>query len=116
MKQISPLLLALMLLTIQPAYADTFHLSQDALNAVQLADALSISEMTWKGDSAYDQVAPTCAKTAVREFACQAVAITAIRLMEKPSKGTTIANFVAAVAYGWYIRHAVSATILSVRF
>jgi hypothetical protein len=99
-----------------PAMADTFHLSQDALNTVQLADAYSISRMTWKGDGAYDQMAPTCAKTAVREFACQAIAIVAIRSLEKPSKGTTIANFFAAAAYTWYIHKAVGATILSIRF
>lgn len=99
-----------------PALADPFQASQNTLNAVQLADALSISKMTWKGDAAYDQTAPACAKTAIREFACQGIAIVAIRMLEKPSKGTTIANYVAAVAYSWYIHKAVNATILSVRF
>jgi hypothetical protein len=99
-----------------PVSAGQLQISQDALNAVQLTDAYSISRMTWRGDAAWDQAAPMCARTAVREFACQAVAITAIRLLEKPSKGTIIANYLAAAAYGWYIHRAVQATVLSVRF
>ena len=115
MKHLAPLLL-LSLALAAPAQADPFQASQNTLNAVQLADAYSISRMTWKGDAAYDQSAPACAKTAIREFACQGVAIVAIRMLEKPSKGTTIANYIAAAAYTWYIHRAVGATILSVKF
>jgi hypothetical protein len=110
------LAIALSALLSAPALANPFDASLNALNAVQLADAYSISRMTWKGDAAYDRMAPACSRTAVREFACQAVAITAIRLLERPSKGTMIANYIAAAAYTWYIHKAVGATILSIRF
>jgi hypothetical protein len=110
------LAIALSALLCSPAAAGQLQISQGALNAVQLTDAYSISRMTWRGDAAWDQTAPMCARTAVREFGCQAVAITAIRLLEKPSKGTVIANYIAAVAYGWYIHKAVQATVFSVRF
>ena len=112
------LALALCALMLEPisASAGQLQISQDALNAVQLADAYSISRMTWNGDPGYDKTAPMCSRTALREFTCQAIAITAIHSLEKPSKGTIIANYVTSIAYGIYIRHAVQATILSVRF
>jgi hypothetical protein len=99
-----------------PASAGCLPLSQTALTAVEAADAYSIASMKWHGSPAYDQTMPLCAKSLVNEIACQGAANLIIRHFEKPSIGTCIANYVAAIGYGWYIRRAVSATVISIRF
>ena len=119
----SALLLVLALCT--PASADCLPASQDAVTAVQILDAYSISRYTWAGDPWYDQVMPWCAHTAVREFSCAAAVNVGIRLGEDAALRTAppakrravcILNVAGAIAYGVYIRHAIEVQILSIKF
>jgi hypothetical protein len=124
MKQIVTAL-ALVLALMAPAAANCLAQSQNAIAAVQIANAYSISRYTWAGDPWYDQVMPLCSKTAIREFSCNAAFNISLRWAEDTAQRDTngrsgrfvcVANYLGAIAFGAYIRHAVYTQILHVRF
>lgn len=113
MSKLLPTMLAVLIaafpLGVQAGCLET---SQTVLTVVEAADVYSIARETWRGNPAYDQVMPLCAKSLVREIACQGLVNIAIRRFEKPTPGTCAANYIAAFAYAWYIRRAVSTNII----
>lgn len=124
MQKVLAILVALFLFGSGVANANCLASSQNAIAAVQLVNAYTISKYTWAGDPQYDQVMPLCSKTAVREFGCNVVFNLALREMEdkalknKPesTKVTCVLNYLGAIGFGLYIRNAVKVQILSIKF
>lgn len=110
------LALALILTLAAPASADCIARSLLAFNAWQVADAYTISKYRWEGDPWYDQVMPMCDQGLARELLCQGVLYAIVRKLEKPSKGTCIANYIAAAALTIYTRRAFQVQLLGSRF
>lgn len=100
-----------------PASAGCLARSQNAIAAVQIVNAYTISRYTWAGDPQYDQGAPFCAKTAIREFGCNIAVNIAIREAENhaapDSKAVCIANYIGAAAFGLFIHNAIRVQIFS---
>lgn len=101
------IVLLLVLVVPTPAVADCIASSLVPLNVVQGADIFTISRYTWEGNHQYDQTMPQCAKSLTREIVCQGLAYFTIRTLERPSKGTCLANQVAAFVYALYIKKAI---------
>lgn len=114
--------LGLLLALAIPANANCLAASQNAIAAVQIADAYTISKYTWQGDPGYDQVLPQCSKTSIREFDCNVAFHLALVQIEdktvtpKTEKTYCILNYLGAIGYGIYIHHAIEAQIFSVKF
>ena len=103
------LLLALLGALAAPAQANCLARSQTALMLVETADSYTIIKQVQAGKVNWDRMMPTCSKTPLTEIACQAAANAIIRVAEKPSQGTCIANYAAAIGYAFYIRKALGA-------
>lgn len=111
-------------ITTAGASAGCLARSQNAIAAVQLTNAYSISRYTWAGDPQYDQVMPFCSKTALREFGCNVAFNVALREIEdkaladkpKATKTACILNYLGAIGFGLYIRHAIGVQLLSIKF
>ena len=116
MKRFALALSLALAVSAQPVLADCVATSQNAIALVQITNAYSISRYTWAGDPAYDQGAPECSKTAIREFACNAVVHIAIVEVEKalPRSHLVCAlNYAGAAAFAYYTRHAVGVQLFS---
>jgi hypothetical protein len=105
------LVLALFALLRAPAGANCLPRSQVPLTVVEALDSYTIIKQVQAGKVNWDRMMPTCSKTPVTEIGCQVTANAIIRTAERPSKGTCVANYVAAIAYGFYIRKAIGAQI-----
>ncbi len=123
MMRVGVLVIGLVLTMASAGGANCLARSQNAIAAVQLANAYSISRYTWAGDPQYDQVMPLCSRTAIREFACNAAVHVAIRLAEdravtrrpESERAVCVANYIGALLFATYIRHAIGVQLLSVR-
>lgn len=103
------LLSSLFVALAAPAQANCLARSQTALMLVEALDSYTIIKQVQAGKVNWDRAMPTCSKTPLTEIGCQAAANAVIRVAERPSQGTCIANYVAAVGYAFYIRKALGA-------
>lgn len=113
-------------LTAAPAAANCLARSQNAIAAVQLLNAYSISRYGWQGDRWYDQVLPACGShPGFVEFGCNVAFNVGLRLAEDAAlknapegdrKAVCALNYLGAAAFAFYVRKAVGVQVLGVRF
>jgi hypothetical protein len=118
------LTLALVLACSLPARADCLQASMTAITAAQALNAYTIMRYTASGDPNYDQTAHWCGESLVREPLCNAAVNLSLRAIERnivtrnpnSTRALCTANWLGALAFSLYIRHAIGVQVLHIRF